>query len=248
MAKYKLTIEYDGTPYCGWQRQSQLPTVQEALERAITSFCRHPVVLFTAGRTDTGVHATGQVAHCELDREWATDRVRDAINAHLMLGRHPISVLSVTRVDDTFHARFSACKRHYLYKIVNRRSPVALHANRVWWVPKTLNARRMHEAAQTLIGYHDFTTFRSTQCQAKSPCRHLDRLDVSQNGELIEIRAQAPSFLHNQVRSLVGTLKEVGLGRWTAEDVRKALEARDRRFCGPVAPPFGLYLTKVDYD
>jgi len=247
MPKYKLLIEYDGTPFCGWQRQHQLPSVQQAIENAIFNFSGDKITIVAAGRTDTGVHATGQVAHVELQQSWRGEKVRDAINAHLTLAAQPITILSATRVNDQFNARFSAIKRHYHYRILNRRAPPALNKHRVWWVPKKLDEKAMHIAAQKLVGYHDFTTFRASQCQAKSPLRHLDRLDVVRTEDMIEIYASAPSFLHNQIRSFVGSLKEVGTGRWDAEDVQNALEARDRTRCGSVAPALGLYLTQVDY-
>ncbi len=247
MPRYRLDIEYDGTPYAGWQRQAGQASVQQAIEQAVFGFCGEEVSLRGAGRTDAGVHAAGQVAHLDLVRDWPADTVRDAINAHLRMARESVSVLSAAAVPAEFDARFSATARHYLYRILNRRASPALEKSRVWWVATSLSANAMHEAAQMLVGRHDFTTFRSVQCQAKSPLRTLDRLDVSQTGHVIEIRASARSFLHNQVRSMVGTLKRVGEGAWTAADVRAALEARDRSACGAVAPPGGLYLMSVDY-
>lgn len=198
-----------------------------------------------AGRTDAGVHAIGQVAHVDLERDWAPAKIRDAINAQLR--PEPISVLDCEQVPDGFDARFSAKARHYLYRVVDRRSPLALERGRAWGVFKPLNAKAMHDAAQGLIGHHDFTTFRSTECQAASPEKTLDRLEVSRHGEIVRIEASARSFLHNQVRSMVGSLKLVGEGRWTSGDLKKALETKDRAACGPVAPPQGLYLVKVDY-
>jgi tRNA pseudouridine38-40 synthase len=245
--RYRLDIEYDGSPYAGWQRQNGQHTVQAALEQAVAAFCGEEVSLRGAGRTDAGVHALGQVAHLDLIRDWPADTVRDAVNAHLTSAGETVSVLAATLVGDDFDARFSALRRHYLYRIVNRRSPLALARRQAWWVPKPLDAEAMHEAAQALVGKHDFTTFRSVQCQAKSPVKTLDRLDVTRVGEAIEFRATARSFLHNQVRSMVGTLKRVGEGAWSAADVKAALEACDRSACGPVAPPDGLYLVKVDY-
>jgi tRNA pseudouridine38-40 synthase len=245
--RYRLDIEYDGSPYAGWQRQNGQHSVQAALEQAVAAFCGEEVSLRGAGRTDAGVHALGQVAHLDLIRDWPADTVRDAVNAHLTSAGETVSVLAATLVGDDFDARFSALRRHYLYRIVNRRSPLALARRQAWWVPKPLDAEAMHEAAQALVGKHDFTTFRSVQCQAKSPVKTLDRLDVMRAGETIEFRATARSFLHNQVRSMVGTLKRVGEGAWSADDVRRALEACDRSACGPVAPPDGLYLVKVDY-
>ncbi|WP_309083850.1 tRNA pseudouridine(38-40) synthase TruA [Chelativorans sp.] len=247
MLRYRIDIEYDGGQYAGWQRQAGQHSVQEAIETAIAAFCGEEVTLRGAGRTDAGVHALGQVAHFELSREWKAEKVRDAVNAHLGLAGETISILRAAIVAEDFDARFSAKGRHYLYRIVNRRPPLALERGKAWHVTKKLDAEAMHEAAQRLVGKHDFTTFRSVQCQAKSPVKTLDRLDVARVGEAIEIRASARSFLHNQVRSLVGTLKKVGEGGWTADDVEAALEARDRAACGPVAPPEGLYLLRVDY-
>ena len=245
MPRFKLTIEYDGMPFVGWQRQAEDRSVQIAVEDAIERFTGERVTIGVAGRTDAGVHALGQVAHADLEKDWPTDTVRDAINAHLR--PEPVAVLSAERVDQTFDARFSAKGRHYLYRIVNRRAPLTVEADRAWLANKPLDAGRMAAAAQRLIGTHDFTTFRSVDCQAKSPVRTLDRLDVSRSGELVEVRASARSFLHNQVRSMVGSLKLVGEGKWTAEDLVEALEARDRAACGPVAPACGLYLSAVDY-
>lgn len=247
MPRYRLTIEYDGTPYAGWQRQDNGHSVQAAIEQAIAGFCGEAVTIRGAGRTDAGVHALGQVAHVDLQKDWPDDTVRDAVNAHLVKAGETVVVLEAGRAADDFDARFSATARHYLYRIVNRRAPLAVERDRAWWVPRHLDHEAMHEAAQRLVGRHDFTTFRSVQCQAKSPVKTLERLDVARHGETIEIRASARSFLHNQVRSLAGTLKQVGEGRWTADDVTAALEARDRAACGPVAPPDGLYLIRVDY-
>ncbi|PWJ80893.1 tRNA pseudouridine(38-40) synthase [Pseudaminobacter salicylatoxidans] len=247
MPRYRLDIEYDGTAYAGWQRQDGPATVQGAIEQAIKGFCGQQVTLRGAGRTDAGVHATGQVAHVDLEKSWRDDTVRDALNAHLQMAREAVSILGARMVPDDFDARFSATGRRYLYRILNRRAPAALGANRVWLVQKSLDADAMQEAAQVLVGRHDFTTFRSQQCQAASPVRTLDRFDVVRNGEFIEIHAAARSFLHNQVRSMVGTIKQVGEGGWTADDVKAALEAKDRAACGVVAPPQGLYLVNVDY-
>ncbi|MCT7373882.1 tRNA pseudouridine(38-40) synthase TruA [Chelativorans salis] len=247
MPRYRIDVEYDGGPYAGWQRQAGQHSVQEAIEKAIAAFSGEDVTLRGAGRTDAGVHALGQVAHLDLERDWKADTVRDAVNAHLAMAGETVSILSAAAVAEDFDARFSAKARHYLYRIFNRRAPPALERCRVWHVSRKLDAEAMHEAAQRLVGKHDFTTFRSIQCQSKSPVKTLDRLDVSRLGEEIEIRASARSFLHNQVRSLVGTLKKVGEGGWNADDVEKALKARDRAACGPVAPPEGLYLVRVDY-
>jgi tRNA pseudouridine38-40 synthase len=247
LPRYRLDIEYYGTPYAGWQRQAGQHSVQAALEQAILGFSGETISLRGAGRTDSGVHATGQVAHLDLKKDWPDDTVRDAINAHLRLAGEAVAVTAATKAADDFDARFSATKRHYLYRILNRRAQPALEKDRAWWVPARLDAEAMHEAAQQLVGRHDFTTFRSTQCQANSPLRTLDRLDVTRAGDLIEVRTSARSFLHNQVRSMVGTLKRVGEGGWTSADVKAALDARDRAACAGIAPPEGLYLVKVDY-
>jgi tRNA pseudouridine38-40 synthase len=245
MPRYKLTIEYDGTPFSGWQLQDTLPTVQGALEAAAKAIAGTDVRVHGAGRTDAGVHALGQVAHCDVAKNLAAGRFRDAMNAHLR--PHPIGVLSAEIVPETFEARFSAVKRHYLYRIRNTRANLALDVGRVWRVPRKLDAAAMHQAAQRLIGKHDFTTFRDTECQARSPEKTLDQLDVSREGDAINIVTSARSFLHSQVRSMVGSLVWVGEGRWSADDLSAALAARDRAACGIVAPPQGLYLVRVDY-
>lgn len=245
MPRYKLTLEYDGTPFVGWQMQENGPSVQGRLAEAIKAFSGEDTIPRGAGRTDAGVHALGQIAHFDLAKDWACDKVRDALNAQLR--PDPISVLACELVPEGFEARFSANARHYLYRIVNRRSPLALERERAWHVIQPLDAAIMHAAAQVLIGHHDFTTFRSTECQAPSPMKTLDRLAVSRHGEEVRIEASARSFLHNQVRSMVGSLKLVGDGKWTANDLQQALEACDRSACGPVAPACGLYLMKVDY-
>lgn len=247
MPRYRLDIEYDGTPYAGWQRQTGQHSVQAAIEQAVKAFCGDEISLRGAGRTDAGVHASGQVAHADLTKEWPVDTVRNALNAHLQAAKESVSILAARQVSDDFDARFSATGRHYLYRILNRRAPPALERHKVWWTGRTLDADAMQEAAQRLVGRHDFTTFRSVQCQANSPLRTLDRLEVTRSGDLIEVRASARSFLHNQVRSMVGTLKRVGEGAWTPADVAAALDAKDRAACGVVAPPDGLYLVKVDY-
>jgi tRNA pseudouridine38-40 synthase len=243
--RYKLVIEYDGTPYVGWQIQGDGTSVQGALTAALGAFCGHAVKVAGAGRTDAGVHALGQVAHVDLARDWRPDRVRDAVNAHLR--PHPIAVLLAERVAATFDARFSAKQRHYRYRIVNRRADLAVDRLRAWRVPRRLDTEAMHAAAQRLLGKHDFTTFRSTECQAKSPVKTLDRLDVLRVGEDVYVTTAARSFLHNQVRSMVGSLVLVGDGKWSADDLAAALAARDRAACGPVAPPEGLYLVRVEY-
>jgi len=245
MHRYKLILEYDGTPFVGWQMQENGPSVQGALARAIETFSGEVVVPRGAGRTDAGVHALGQTAHMDLVKDWQPDKIRDALNAQLR--PDPISVLACERAREDFDARFSAVARHYLYRIIDRRAPLALERMRAWGVFRPLDAEAMHQAAQALIGNHDFTTFRSTECQAKSPTKTLDRLDISRHGEIIRVETSARSFLHNQVRSMVGSLKLVGEGRWRADELRAALEARDRSACGAVAPPQGLYLVKVDY-
>lgn len=245
MPRYKLLIEYDGTPFCGWQYQDNGPSVQGALEDAVAALAGTRVRVHGAGRTDAGVHALGQVAHIDLEKSYRTDQVRDALNAHLR--PHPIGVLSAEIVPETFESRFSAVKRHYIYRISNRRANLALDLHRAWRIARTLDVAAMHEAAQVLVGRHDFTTFRDTECQAKSPEKTLDQLDVTREGDAVSIVTSARSFLHSQVRSMVGSLVWVGHGRWTAADMRNALAARDRTACGPVAPPEGLYLVRVDY-
>lgn len=246
MPRYKLTIEYDGRLFVGWQRQKNGLSVQEAIETAFAGFCGHAVTIRGAGRTDAGVHALGQVAHADLAREWQTHALREALNAHLR--PNLIAVVAAEPVADTFDARFSAVRRHYLYRIVNRRAPLTLDASHAWLVKRPLDAGAMHEAAQILVGRHDFSTFRAAECQATSPIRTLDRLDVAKNGDTIEIRASARSFLHHQVRSIVGSLELVGAGKWQPADLRAALESRDRSRCGMVAPADGLYFVAVDYE
>ncbi|HTJ59082.1 MAG TPA: tRNA pseudouridine(38-40) synthase TruA [Devosiaceae bacterium] len=245
MPRYRLVLEYDGTPFAGWQRQADLLSVQQALEEAIARFSGESVTTQAAGRTDAGVHALGQVVHFDLAKEWDANRVREALNYHLK--PNPVAVLESTTVPKTFEARFAALARHYEYRILNRRPRPALEENRVWHVPVRLDADAMHEGAQFLIGKHDFTTFRDSQCQAKSPVKTLDRLDVRREGEHVVVTAGARSFLHHQVRSMVGSLKLVGEGRWQPLEMRRALEAQDRSRCGMLAPAAGLYLTRVDY-
>jgi tRNA pseudouridine38-40 synthase len=245
MPRYRLLIEYDGGPFVGWQMQTGGPSVQGVITQAIAAFADEKVTVHGAGRTDAGVHALGQVAHVDLARDWRPDRVRDALNAKLR--PHPVAVLAVEKAADSFHARFSAKRRHYLYRIVNRRADLALERNRAWRVPRPLDAAAMHAAAQRLIGRHDFTTFRAADCQAKSPVKTLDRLDVERAGDEVRVHASARSFLHHQVRSMVGSLVLVGEGKWSADDFSAALAARSRAACGPVAPPEGLYLVSVDY-
>ena len=245
MPRYKLTVEYDGRPFVGWQIQDNGPSVQGELALAASRFCSEKVSIYGAGRTDAGVHALGQVCHFDARRDWNEDRVRDAINAHLR--PHPIAVIAVEKVDASFDARFSAIRRHYLYRIINRRADLTFERGRAWRIAKPLNSSAMHAAAQRLVGQHDFTTFRSAECQAKSPVKTLDRLDVHRMKDDIHITAVARSFLHSQVRSMVGALALVGEGKWSAGEVSTALERRDRAACAPVAPPDGLYLVRVDY-
>ena len=245
MPRYKLIIEYDGAPFRGWQIQADAPTVQGALTTAIAAFSGQQADVNGAGRTDAGVHARGQVAHVDLAKSWETDTVRDALNAQLR--PFPIAVLSAERVPDTFDARFSAVKRHYRYRILNRRADLTLDLGHAWRIPRPLDHAAMHAAAQRLTGKHDFTTFRSTECQAKSPLKTLDRLDVVRDGDEIAVIASARSFLHSQVRSMVGSLALVGDGKWSADDLAAALQSLDRARCGPLAPPDGLYLMRVDY-
>lgn len=245
MPRYRLTIEYDGRPYRGFQAQDGLPSVQASIERAVKGFCGQDLRLQAAGRTDTGVHATGQVVHIDLDKDWPPETVRNALNAHLV--PEPISVLDAAVAVGDWHARFSAKERRYLYRILNRNAPPALDQGRVWHVKKPLDAEAMHQAAQRLVGHHDFTTFRDMQCQAKSPMKTLDLAAVRREGDYVLLDFASRSFLHRQVRSMAGTLGEVGAGRWTADDVTAALEARDRRACGPVAPAEGLYFVGVSY-
>ncbi|MBS0242035.1 MAG: tRNA pseudouridine(38-40) synthase TruA [Proteobacteria bacterium] len=245
MPRYRIIIEYDGTPFVGWQIQADGRSVQGRLTEAVEAFSGERVSIRGAGRTDTGVHAKGQVAHFDLARDWEPFKVREALNFHLK--PDPIVILDADRAASDFDARFSAVKRHYLYRILARKGPPALDRNRVWWVPRPLSAEAMAEAATHVIGRHDFTTFRAAGCQAASPVKTLDRLDVIATGEEIRIEASARSFLHHQVRSLVGSLKHVGEGKWQPDDMRAALESRDRARCGALAPSRGLYLVAVDY-
>ncbi len=245
MPRYKLTLEYDGTPFVGWQMQNNGLSVQGVLETAFGRFCGETVRTTAAGRTDAGVHATGQVVHADLAKDWPTDEVRDALNYHMR--PHPVSVREVEAAAPDFNARLSARSRRYLYRILNRPAPPVLERDRVWHVSKPLDAPSMHVAAQVLVGHHDFTTFRASLCQAKSPVKTLDRLDVTRDGDEIRVSALARSFLHHQVRNMVGTLKLVGEGKWSADDVARALAARDRAKGGPTAIPSGLCLVEVTY-
>lgn len=243
--RFKLTIEYDGGPYQGWQRVVGGPSVQGALEEAVEKLAGQRSEVTGAGRTDAGVHAIGQVAHVDIEKPFDAFRVMEALNAHLR--PHPISILNAEEAPPAFHARFDATRRVYRYCILNRRAPAALDRGHVWRLARELDANAMHAAAQRLIGKHDFTTFRDANCQAKSPMKTLDRCDVARDGETVQVWCEAQSFLHRQVRSIVGTLVEVGQGKMTAGDVAAALAAADRARCGPVAPADGLFLMRVDY-
>ncbi len=246
MPRYKVTIEYDGRDLVGWQRQDNGPSVQQHIEDAIFKFCGEDIRIQGAGRTDAGVHALGQVATFDLNQEHETRTVMNAVNQHLKPA--PVALLDCSLVDPDFNARFSATGRHYLYRIVNRRAPLTVDEGLAWHVKRELDSEVMHEAAQILVGKHDFSSFRAAACQANSPVRTLARLDVKRFDEEIQIRVSALSFLHNQVRAMVGTLSMVGTGQWMKADVKKALDARDRQKAGPNAPAHGLYLTDVDYD
>lgn len=246
MPRYKLTIEYDGTPFCGWQRQDNGVSVQETLEKAVKAFTSESVVIQGAGRTDAGVHARGMVAHFDLVKSQELRVIRDAMNHHLLPA--PIAVISAQEVGGDFHARFSCTRRYYEYRIINRRAPLTLDHNRAWRVTTPLDAGAMHEAAQALVGKHDFTTFRAAACQSASPVKTLAHISVERDSEFVLIRCSALSFLHNQVRSMAGSLAEVGKGKWSIADVKKALEARDRARCGAVAPAHGLYFLKAYYE
>ncbi len=245
MPRYRLVLEYEGTGYAGWQKQDDSPSIQQALEDAFRSFCQEDVSLVGAGRTDAGVHALAQVAHVDLGRDWPEETVRNAVNQHLR--PQPIAVLEARRAGKRFHARFDAIERLYRYRIVSRRAPLALDLNRAWHVPRPLDADAMNEAAQVLVGRHDFTTFRDAQCQAASPVKTLDELSVTDTADEIAVTARARSFLHRQVRSMVGSLVHVGEGKWTADDLHDALERRERRACGMIAPACGLYLVSVHH-
>lgn len=245
MTRWKLTIEYDGGPFVGWQRQAEGRSVQDVLEEAAYRFSGERATVHAAGRTDAGVHALGQVAHLDLARPVEPFRLRDALNFHAKPA--PVSVLTAEEVPAHFHARFSAVERRYRYRILNRRAPPALERGRAWWLARALDAAAMHDAAGALVGRHDFTSFRAAECQAKSPEKTLDALDVARYGDEIEIAARARSFLHHQVRIMVGTLKLVGEGKWRPRDVAEALAARNRKEAGPTAPPEGLYLVEVRY-
>ncbi|WP_370931537.1 tRNA pseudouridine(38-40) synthase TruA [Bartonella sp. DGB1] len=245
--RYKILIEYEGSNYVGWQRQKDHHSVQEAIETAIFAFSGENVTIVGAGRTDAGVHALSQVAHFDLNKKITEYKLMSAINGYLKLNRENIIVTDAQLCADDFNARFSAVKRHYMYKVYNRNIPAVLDKNRCWWVPNKLDIQSMVAASKKLVGLHDFTTFRSVNCQAKNPVRHLDQCDIIVNGYFIEFYLSAKGFLHNQVRSIVGSLIEVGIGRWSVDDLEQALKACDRTKCGRVAPPYGLYFVAVDY-
>ncbi len=246
MPRYRLTIEYDGTHFMGWQFQPNGATVQGVLEAALEKLHGSRLLVQCAGRTDAGVHAWGQIAHVDLPKHWDSFELINAINGNVR--PHLVSIVSATEVSLEFHARFSATQRRYLFRILNRRAPPTIERHKVWHVPILLDVDAMHEAAQHLVGHHDFSTFRDAQCQAKSPVKTIDKFDVTRHGEIIELNVEARSFLHQQVRSMTGSLKRVGEGRWTPRDLKAALQARNRSACGPVAPPDGLYLVHVSYD
>jgi tRNA pseudouridine38-40 synthase len=245
MPRYKLTIEYDGTDFCGWQRQDIPNSVQQVLEEAIERFCGQEVRLHTAGRTDAGVHALGQVAHVDLPRDYTDLEVRNAITVHAR--PHKVVIIDAQRVHDEFHARFDAVKRYYRYIICNRRADMAIGSDYAWHVFHQLDLEKMQCAANVLLGHHDFTSFRAVDCQAKSPMRSIDTIHVSKTHDMVHIDVSAPSFLHHQVRNIVGTLKKIGEGRWEEERMPEILAAKDRAAAGPTAPPHGLYFMRVDY-
>ncbi|HEX8062244.1 MAG TPA: tRNA pseudouridine(38-40) synthase TruA [Allosphingosinicella sp.] len=245
MTRFRLTVEYDGGPFMGWQRQAHGPSVQQALEEAVEAIVGEPAIVHAAGRTDAGVHALAMAAHVDIGRPITPFRLAEGLNARLR--PLPVAILEAALVADDWHARFSCVGRRYVYRIANRRAPLALEAGRAWQVAVSLDAAAMAEAAQSLVGLHDFTTFRSAHCQSDSPVKRLDRLDVRRDGSLILIEAAARSFLHHQVRSMVGCLQLVGRGKWTAADLKAALEARDRGALGLNAPPQGLYFVEAVY-
>jgi tRNA pseudouridine38-40 synthase len=245
MPRFKLTLEYDGAPFVGWQRQENGLSIQEVIEGAVLAMTGARVTAHGAGRTDAGVHARGQVAHVDLERDWEPFRLSDGLNA--LVHPHPVAIVRAQRVNEDFDARHSATARHYVYRVVNRRAPLTFERGSAWRVKPGLDAEAMHTAARALIGKHDFSTFRDSQCQANSPIRTLDRLDVKREGDEILFDASARSFLHRQVRSMVGSLVQVGTGRWSADAFEAAFKAADRSRCGQVAPPDGLYLVRVDY-
>lgn len=249
MPRYALKVEYDGAPFVGWQRQVDQPSVQGSIEAALARLEPGPHNIAAAGRTDAGVHGLAQVAHCDLTKDWTPFRLSEALNYHLK--PEPVAIVACARVDDDWHARFSAVERRYLFRLLMRRAPATLDKGLVWQVPHELDIAAMREGAAHLLGHHDFTTFRSSICQAQSPVKTLDALEIERvegvGGPELQFHLRARSFLHNQVRSFVGTLERVGAGAWAPEDVKHALEARDRAACGPVCPPYGLYLAGVGY-
>ena len=247
MPRYRLTIEYNGEPYRGWQRQDDVTTVQGAIESSLVRLGESDTSIYGAGRTDSGVHALGQVAHVDLSKDWDTFRLGEAINGQLQESRDSIAITDCQLVDSEFHARFSATKRHYLYRLIVRRPPLVMESGRAWHLKRPIDISAMQSATKILLGQHDFTTFRSSECQSKSPIKTLETLSVEQVDDIIEFRTSALSFLHHQVRSIVGAIKFVGEGRWSNEDLRIALESKDRSRCPALAPSHGLYLVKVEY-
>ena len=246
MPRYKITIEYDGAPYMGWQWQDHGPSVQGVLQAAAAKLNKNQSVeVYGSGRTDAGVHALGQIAHLDLPHDMRPDKLRDAMNFHMV--KDPVTVIDAEIMPDEWHARFDATERRYLYRVIDRRMKLSLDRGRVWRIPVKLDADSMHAAAQVLVGKHDFSAFRDTQCQAKSPVKTVDEITVLRAGAEIHCHFRARSFLHKQVRSFVGSLAEVGMGKWNRADMREVLESKDRQECGPVAPPDGLYLTQVIY-
>lgn len=246
MTRFCITIEYDGTAFVGWQRQENGLAVQQVIEDALFKLSGEETLVYGSGRTDTGVHALGQVAHFDLQKDLSEKSIRDGLNHHLR--PHRVTILDAQIVSDEFHARFDAVERRYLYRILNRRSPPAILAGQVWWVPKALDSDAMHEAAQVLVGHHDFTSFRGTHCQAKSPVKTISSIRVQRFGAEIQVGVRARSFLYHQVRNIVGTLRLVGEGKWTAKDVEKALAACDRTKAGPTAPSEGLYMEAILFE
>jgi tRNA pseudouridine38-40 synthase len=245
LTRFRLTVEYDGRPFMGWQRQAHGPSVQQAIEDAAHAVTGETVTLHAAGRTDAGVHGLGMVAHLDVAKPFTPFRLMEALNARLR--PHPVAILECAAVPDDFHARFSCIARHYEYRIANRRAPLTFEAGLAWRLSSALDADAMHIAAQALVGHHDFTTFRSVHCQSASPLKTLDRLDVARAGDRIVVQASARSFLHHQVRSMVGCLSLIGQGKWTAADLKAALDAKDRAALGLNAPPDGLYFVRADY-
>lgn len=245
MTRYRIKLEYDGTAFVGWQRQDNGLGVQQVLEHAVTAFTGENTAVYGAGRTDAGVHALAQIAHFDLDKNFSANKIREAMNAHVR--PHPVAVLAVDEISEDFHARFSATERSYVYKILNRRAPASIDRGRCWHVPVALDVDAMHDAGQVLVGQHDFTSFRATVCQAKTPVKTLTEISVNRIGDEVHTYVRARSFLHNQVRIIMGALRKVGEGRWTKQDLTDVLAARDRTHTGQTAPPQGLYLKEVRY-